>query len=45
MIEVNGLTKRFDSFTALDGAAVTVPAAYTDWWAPTARVNPPSSAI
>ena len=26
MIEVNGLTKRFDSFTALDGAAVTVPA-------------------
>ena len=25
MIEVNGLTKRFDSFTALDAAAVTVP--------------------
>ena len=26
MIEVNGLVKRFDGFTALDGTSVTVPA-------------------
>ena len=26
MIEVNGLVKRFDGFTALDGATLTVPA-------------------
>ena len=26
MIEVNGLVKRFDGFTALNGASLTVPA-------------------
>ena len=26
MIEINGVSKRFDGFAALDGASVTVPA-------------------
>ena len=42
MIEVNGLVKRFDGFAALDGAALSVPAAAsTAWWVPTAPVSPP----
>ena len=41
MIEVNGLVKRFDGFAALDGAALSVPAASTAWCVPTAPVSPP----
>ena len=38
MIEVNGLVKRFDGFTALDGATLSVPAGCVyGWWVPTRR--------
>lgn len=42
MIQVTNAVKRFDGFTALDGASITVPdAPSTDWWVPTAQASPP----
>ena len=46
MIEIKNVVKTFDGFRALDGLTMTVPnGAVYGLVGPTARANPPSSAI